>query len=659
MFDRPVQKKTERSAPKTVAPVDPVIAAPVATRSPRGFSLADIAITVAPPDRGGLPAGLKRGVEALSGIAMDDVRVHRHSAKPRAIGALAFAQGTDIHLAPGEERHLPHEAWHVVQQKQGRVKATRQLKAGVPVNDDAGLEVEADAMGARAAAFDASAPAPTATIIAPPSGTPVQRTVLLHGARDEEMEEKKANKGAKRARAGEQNSVSAAAEDEKVLAALEAQETTDHLRAGVGAWAYTHLHKGTAEIFSIKEALEVAEQDLDASTVGGMGDHHTENWPTSDQPRSLVKLHQTVQHQVDNYAEWLGDDATWESRSEKDKARRARALKLLAATENYLAKAQEQYPLKSGAADRRNRNFKIEYDKDHRAEIDVQVDKIHRALEQIDKLVTEPPVPPKDFGDFKGDTTKFLYGDGKSDATAIRIKFYKQKSDYQPIVVPKGNRTGVTPKTYYYPNGPTVRRLNRPNTWFNLTVAEKYQFGDGTILTNTKKADIRAVQIDINKALVDSGVNMNGKDGDHVRDLGFGGADEAANYWPLAAKINRRPFNGWRTNYGLNYVSDQGYKTASITALAGKKLRIDGFMGPSGEPVPDIGKKPEPESGAIGEVPASDAATNRPASPSLASPAKRSKTSHVPASTANKSSTSLFKAKGKGARGRGQGKPRR
>jgi hypothetical protein len=27
---------------------------------------------------------------------------------------------------PGQEQHLPHEAWHVVQQKQGRVKPTGQ-----------------------------------------------------------------------------------------------------------------------------------------------------------------------------------------------------------------------------------------------------------------------------------------------------------------------------------------------------------------------------------------------------------------------------------------------------------------------------------------------------------------------------------------------------
>ena len=45
---------------------------------------------------------------------------------------------------------MPHEAWHVVQQTQGRVRPTMQMKDGVPVNDDEGLEREADVMGSRA-----------------------------------------------------------------------------------------------------------------------------------------------------------------------------------------------------------------------------------------------------------------------------------------------------------------------------------------------------------------------------------------------------------------------------------------------------------------------------------------------------------------------------
>src|SRR5690606_2994375 len=98
----------------------------------------------------GLPDQLKSGVENLSGYSLDDVNVHYNSAKPAQLNAHAYAQGTDIHIGPGQEQHLPHEAWHVVQQKQGRVKPTKQLKGKVNINDDSGLEKEADVMGAKA-----------------------------------------------------------------------------------------------------------------------------------------------------------------------------------------------------------------------------------------------------------------------------------------------------------------------------------------------------------------------------------------------------------------------------------------------------------------------------------------------------------------------------
>ncbi|HWN67059.1 MAG TPA: DUF4157 domain-containing protein [Haliangium sp.] len=98
----------------------------------------------------GMPDRLKSGVESLSGLSMDDVRVHYDSARPAPLQALAYTQGTDIHIASGQEQHLPHEAWHVVQQKQGRVEPTMEL-GGTAINDDAALEREADVMGARAA----------------------------------------------------------------------------------------------------------------------------------------------------------------------------------------------------------------------------------------------------------------------------------------------------------------------------------------------------------------------------------------------------------------------------------------------------------------------------------------------------------------------------
>lgn len=100
----------------------------------------------------GMPDHLKEGIESLSGFSMDDVRVHYNSDKPATVQALAYTQGTDIHVAPGQEQHLPHEAWHVAQQMAGRVEPTTEV-GGMPVNDNPALEHEADVMGAKANSY--------------------------------------------------------------------------------------------------------------------------------------------------------------------------------------------------------------------------------------------------------------------------------------------------------------------------------------------------------------------------------------------------------------------------------------------------------------------------------------------------------------------------
>ena len=58
---------------------------------------------------------------------MDDVNVPYNSDKPTEPNAKAFTRTTDIHITLGQEQHLPHEAWHVVKQKQDRAKPTRQM----------------------------------------------------------------------------------------------------------------------------------------------------------------------------------------------------------------------------------------------------------------------------------------------------------------------------------------------------------------------------------------------------------------------------------------------------------------------------------------------------------------------------------------------------
>jgi hypothetical protein len=130
----------------------------------------------------GLPDTLKSGIENLSGHSMDDVKVHYNSSQPAQLNAHAYAQGSEIHIASGQEKHLPHEAWHVIQQKQGRVKPTMQLKGKVNVNDDKGLEKEADVMGNKALQMRPAdkVPAVKGTFMrVPPGGGIAQRVTTI------------------------------------------------------------------------------------------------------------------------------------------------------------------------------------------------------------------------------------------------------------------------------------------------------------------------------------------------------------------------------------------------------------------------------------------------------------------------------------------------
>ncbi len=101
---------------------------------------------------------IKAQMGASFGADFSNVNFHTNSTKASNIGAQAYTQGSDVHFAPGRfnpsstqgKELIGHELSHVVQQREGRVQATTQAK-GLPVNDDAGLEKEADTQGAIAA----------------------------------------------------------------------------------------------------------------------------------------------------------------------------------------------------------------------------------------------------------------------------------------------------------------------------------------------------------------------------------------------------------------------------------------------------------------------------------------------------------------------------
>jgi hypothetical protein len=111
-----------------------------------------------------LPGALLAKMEAAFGADFSAVRVHVGPQAAR-IGAVAFTTGNDLYFAPGRyqpdsvqgQQLIGHELAHVIQQRQGRVRAPG---GGVAVVQDHALEAEADRLGMRAAMRQGRAGAP-------------------------------------------------------------------------------------------------------------------------------------------------------------------------------------------------------------------------------------------------------------------------------------------------------------------------------------------------------------------------------------------------------------------------------------------------------------------------------------------------------------------
>lgn len=116
------------------------------------------------------------------GADFSDVKIHSNSQRATDAGALAYTQGNDVHFAPGQydpsstngQELIGHELTHVVQQREGRVEANNKIN-GLPLNDDKGLEKEADEMGAHVSQRKVGSSASSFQTASAPGITPLQR----------------------------------------------------------------------------------------------------------------------------------------------------------------------------------------------------------------------------------------------------------------------------------------------------------------------------------------------------------------------------------------------------------------------------------------------------------------------------------------------------
>lgn len=147
-----------------------------------------------------MPEEVQSKMEGAFGQDFSDVKIHANSSASKEAGALAHTQGNEVHFAPGQynpssqsgQELLGHELTHVVQQREGRVQATGTTANGMPLNDNKGLEAEADQMGKVAASGSMQMKSASSGAGSGKKGTsqlkkgPVQRKVF---ANDQEKEQ--------------------------------------------------------------------------------------------------------------------------------------------------------------------------------------------------------------------------------------------------------------------------------------------------------------------------------------------------------------------------------------------------------------------------------------------------------------------------------------
>lgn len=126
------------------------------------FSPASNPTTVQGKKNENLPSDLQTNMENSLGHDFSNVNIQKDSQEAADMHARAFTKGDSVHFAPGEfdphseqgKNLIGHEFTHVAQQRSGAVQPTRVMGKGLQLNDNQGLEHEADHFGRKAAKGD-------------------------------------------------------------------------------------------------------------------------------------------------------------------------------------------------------------------------------------------------------------------------------------------------------------------------------------------------------------------------------------------------------------------------------------------------------------------------------------------------------------------------
>lgn len=91
-----------------------------------------------------IPISIKSELEESSGVSLDNVRVKYNSSLPKSVGALATTKGTNIDIAPNQEKHLKHELGHAIDYLAGGNQQQTMKYSGEAIDSSQASEKRAD-----------------------------------------------------------------------------------------------------------------------------------------------------------------------------------------------------------------------------------------------------------------------------------------------------------------------------------------------------------------------------------------------------------------------------------------------------------------------------------------------------------------------------------
>ncbi|MEM9293209.1 MAG: hypothetical protein AAGD01_16120 [Acidobacteriota bacterium] len=197
-------------------------------------------------------------------------------------------------------------------------------------------------------------------------------------------------------------------------------------------------------------------------------------------------------------------------------------------------------------------------------------------------------------GSERPDPERFAYARGTS-GDPIPITWYKAPGAYPPLTVDKSvvPRFGAFTLVDDQVSGRRRYRFgvegsNRPRVGMSLRrTAHSSDRSEQRELNQVMNRAIDRGELEINGDPRARLSEAGGFDGDHVKDLGYGGLDSIENFWPLDAATNRAALT-YNRNYLVNFLDSTGQaRQAPIGVLIGKHFVVEDFYNPLVRGVPE------------------------------------------------------------------------